>query len=512
MLRFIIIIKSSSKKEVFYKMLLVVQINPPSLFNSIHELIRMAFPDWVIKTKTEDAAQGNISIVLKEINNELQISGQINIKNKSLNHSNTYSLSAADKTNEVKRLIRVFIFELLSNFLEKPINAYGILSGVRPLKIVHRLFDAGLNDRQILNILTKEYLVAENKAAFLLQMAKNNREFLLSKEMARKLISVYIGIPYCPSRCYYCSFPGAVLRDYQKEMLPFLKVLHEEVKIVGEYLQTEGYQVQSIYIGGGTPGLLQEKHLDDLLATLNEQYINKNYCREITVEAGRPDTLNIEKLKIMRQAGVTRICINPQTMNDCTLNQIGRRHTTAQVCEAVELARRANIPIINMDLIIGLENETLKENLESIHRVIDLNPENITLHTLAVKRGSRLAETEGKSRVGDNYGDITLSMETARQILTKQGYIPYYMYRQKYMRANLENTGYSLPGRQCLYNINMMEERQTIIGLGGGSGSKFVDPSDWSLTNLHNPKDPHTYMLNMPAYVRAKVDKLNSLN
>lgn len=494
-------------------MLLAVSINPPGLFNSIHELVRMAFPHWEVKSDPAARADGRISMLIEEADGVLILSGQINTDEKNLAYTQKFSLAAAaDKNNEIKRLVRVYAFELLCRFLDRRISDYGILSGVRPLKIIHRLLDSGQDRQQIKSILTKKYLVSDKKATYLLDVAQNNRDFLLSREKAARLVSIYIGIPYCPSRCYYCSFPGAILKNYPAELLPFLEVLHEEMKLIGQYLQNGNYKVQSIYIGGGTPGILAERDLEILLALVNKLFVDESYCEEITVEAGRPDTLNLEKLKIMRRAGVSRICINPQSMNEATLLRIGRRHTAQQVYATVDLARKAGIPIINMDLIVGLEGEGSRETQNTIQQVACLRPENITLHTLAVKKGSLMAEAEGRSQVGIKYKEVAENLENMQQKLTESGYIPYYMYRQKYMRANLENTGYTLPGKQCIYNIQMMEERQTIIGLGGGAGSKFVNPADWSLTNFHNPKDPATYIANMPVYVRAKVDKLNSLN
>ncbi len=243
---------------------------------------------------------------------------------------------------------------------------------------------------------------------------------------------------------------------------------------------------------------------------LQEKFIS-HATKEITIEAGRPDTLSPHKLAFFKRAGVNRICINPQTMQDATLKLIGRCHQASDIKRAVEWAREAGIENINMDLIVGLPGEDLPANIVTGQEILALKPENITVHSLAVKKGSRLAELEGKSGVSQRVEEAKAGIEYFWLAFAQHGYLPYYMYRQKYMKASLENTAYSLPGHFCRYNIQVMEERQTILGLGGAASSKFVNP-DWTLTNLHNPKDPLSYCQKVDALLASKVDKLRALN
>jgi oxygen-independent coproporphyrinogen-3 oxidase len=232
----------------------------------------------------------------------------------------------------------------------------------------------------------------------------------------------------------------------------------------------------------------------------------------MTVEAGRPDTLSAAKIKLLADAGVGRICINPQTMVDDTLRTIGRQHDRRQIIDAVAMAREKGLADINMDIIVGLPGEDLQDNLYTGRELLKLRPENITVHSLAVKRGSRMAEKEGLSGVGDKADEVAAGINALAELFAENGYEPYYLYRQKYMKANMENIGYSLPGHYCLYNIQVMEERQTIVALGGGAASKFVDPGDWTLTSFHNPKDPPSYCQNVERLIQRKVDKLLALN
>jgi oxygen-independent coproporphyrinogen-3 oxidase len=270
-------------------------------------------------------------------------------------------------------------------------------------------------------------------------------------------------------------------------------------------------EVENIYWGGGTPSILRQTDLESLFGLLKERYILSADV-EITMEAGRPDTLSREKLALFKQLGVNRICINPQTMQAATLKLIGREHSLDDIHNAVQWVREAGIPNLNMDLIIGLPGEGLTEYKSTIKQILALQPENITVHSLAVKKGSLLAGAEGKSQLDQQVGEVQTGLKYIGGILQEKAYLPYYLYRQKYMKANVENTGYSLAGHFCNYNIQVMEERQTIIGLGGGASSKFVSPSDWSLTNLHHPKDPHAYIQRLPDLLARKVDKLKALN
>jgi oxygen-independent coproporphyrinogen-3 oxidase len=287
----------------------------------------------------------------------------------------------------------------------------------------------------------------------------------------------------------------------------FFQGLIYELSQVGPILKKRGFMVDTIYIGGGTPTVLDAPQWDQLLATIKHLFLGSK-TTEFTVEAGRPDTLNYEVLNQLVAGGVDRICVNPQTMNDETLIRIGRQHTAQMTRDAFEMVRQVGFKHINMDLIIGLPGEGPAEFESSLKEVLRLGPEGITVHHLARKRGSTW-EMQG---VTVDQVSSSLDTESTRELLTAAGYLPYYLYRQKYMTGNQENMGFALPGSFGKYNIQVIEERQTIVGLGGGAASKFVNPLNWTLTTLHHPKDPATYLANMEQLITTQVDKLSALS
>ncbi|HWQ75112.1 MAG TPA: coproporphyrinogen dehydrogenase HemZ [Syntrophomonas sp.] len=493
-------------------MILALELQPPEFYANVHELIRLCFPDYQIFPGESTEAEVSFRICRWEADHHLGLSACLRQGMQVTEAECEYRLdSGGERKNEIRRLTRVFVYQLLCRHLGKNINPYGILTGVRPLKLLHRWFDRGDSIEEILARLEDEYCMQPEVARRLAQIAVNNRPFLHSPQAAPKKISIYIGIPFCPSQCSYCSFPGAILTDYRQQIKPFLAALRQEIETIGTCADELGLEAESIYWGGGTPSILAADDLEELFLLL-QQYHMTAVVQETTFEAGRPDTLSLEKLKLLRQLGVDRVCINPQTMQDQTLALIQRSHRSSDIVNAVGLAREAGIPAVNMDLIVGLPEENREQYGDTLAQVLALKPENITVHSLAVKRGSRLDAAQGKNRLQDAAAEVWAGLEYMRLMLQDQGYLPYYLYRQKYMTANVENVGYALPGSFCRYNIQMMEERQTIIGLGGGAGSKFVDPSDWSLSNLHSPKDPLAYSQHLPELLARKVDKLKALN
>lgn len=493
-------------------MIIYCNLEPPRIYASIHELIRMAYPDAEICREHRGKCDIEINLRVMEEAGQCLVEGSIVSESKTSLNSQTCSIASLDsESGALRRFVQRFIYGLLSSHLEREINAYGILTGVRPVKLVHSFLDQGYSPQAIQNKLEQKYLLRTEKASLLLEVAQNNRPFLLEPAAARKMISVYIGIPYCPSRCYYCSFPGAVINNYEKEMTPYLKALFREMQVLGEYINHHGISVQSIYIGGGTPTVLSGQDLQRVFDLLHHYYISAA-CQEISVEAGRPDTLSRQKLELLRDAGVGRVCINPQSMNDATLVRIGRNHDRKGVMQSVEWAREAGIKQINMDLIAGLPGEGIREAAYTANQILELKPENITVHTLALKRGSVMAELEGKTNLHSRVEEIEETLKRLSDMFREQAYLPYYLYRQKYMKASMENTAYAKPGAFCLYNIQMMEERQSIIGLGGGASSKFINMADGSLSSFHNPKNPQSYCQSVERLINSKVDKLRALN
>lgn len=467
----------------------------------IHEIIRLFFPQCRVIYESA-AADLQVNIKVAEGSENLELSGEL----RGMLEITEQSRTLAGEPGDMKREVRRFTYELLARATSNDPSPYGILTGVRPNKLVHRYLDKDYSEGKIKQELADKYLVSPEKAGLLTEVAMRNRSFLPDREEARRYLGVYIGIPYCPTRCHYCSFPGYPLQ-HRPGLSEFFQALLGEVEQIGQAFKELKLIVDNLYIGGGTPTVLSVPQWEQLLTVLNRYYLGPK-TTEFTVEAGRPDTLNTEVLKQLVDGGTDRICVNPQTMNDQTLIRIGREHTARMTREGYELVRSAGIKHINMDLIVGLPGEGPVEFEESLQGVLRLRPEGITIHHLARKRGSvwqmqevALDQVSANQVTGDD-----------REILASAGYLPYYLYRQKYMTGNQENIGYALPGSFGRYNIRVIEERQTTVGLGGGAASKFVDPQDWSLTTLYHPKDPATYINKVEGLINAQVDKLRALS
>lgn len=407
-----------------------------------------------------------------------------------------------DEKGAQRRVMRLLINALLKDYYREEASPWGILRGVRPTKLVHRLFDMGRREGEIRGFLGKAYGVTESKADLITDIARRQRPFLPTPPEARRLVSVYVGIPFCPSRCIYCSFPSYPVQGAGRMVHEFLDALRREIAAVQDFFARHGLHTQTIYIGGGTPTSLPDKEFGRLLQDVSQAFRGPG-LREFSVEAGRPDTITPDKLVLMREAGVDRISINPQSMREHTLRAIGRSHRPEQVEQVFALARETGFDNINMDLIAGLPGETLDDIRYTLQRISQLRPENLTVHTLAVKRGSNLKE----------YGSLSLPsarivrdmLEVCASAARGWGLAPYYLYRQKYMAGNLENIGYALPGKECLYNIQIMEEHQSIAGLGAAAATKAVDPRTWSLASCYNPKDVPTYINDLQRYLTRKL-------
>lgn len=418
-------------------------------------------------------------------------------------------ITAEKTSNELKRLARLAVYRLLSTYSRSNPSPWGIMTGIRPTKVVHCLLDLGWDKESIKNYLQDNYALQEDKAKLITSVAMVQRPLLLSKEQTKKLLGIYIGIPFCPSRCLYCSFPSYSIQRHRDMVDPFLKALLEEIKIIGEMIKSQGLLVQSIYLGGGTPTSLNYEQLQLLLQAI-QQYLKSPSTLEITVEGGRPDTLNDDVFALLADSGVTRLSINPQSMNQKTLDVIGRAHTVEDIYRSFVSARKYSFASLNMDLIIGLPGETVADVAKTMSSVLQLNPENLTVHTLALKRASALKERLSEFPPLQAETAVAMWQETARGAAA-MGQRPYYMYRQKQMVGNLENIGYALPGHECIYNIQMIEERQTIIGLGVGAGSKWVNPETLTLVNEYNAKDPKQYVARLDEYIGRKLKHLQEL-
>lgn len=418
-------------------------------------------------------------------------------------------LLPAETPNELKRLARLAVYQCLLAFTATNPSPWGIMTGIRPTKVVQRLLDLDWSHAAVEKYLLEKYSLRQDKAKLITEVAKTQRPFLLTREQAAKLVGIYIGIPFCPTRCLYCSFPSYSIKKNRDMVEPFFKALLEEVQVVGEALRANALKVQSIYLGGGTPTSLSPEQLNLLLERIN-QYLKDDQTVELTVEGGRPDTLSVEVLAALAGQGVTRLSINPQSMNQQTLDIIGRAHTVEDVYTAVEQARKLNFKTLNMDVIVGLPGETVADVTRTMQSLANLKPENLTVHALALKRASNLKQRLEEFPLSDAQEALAMWQATAKgaEIMGLQ---PYYMYRQKQMVGNLENIGYALPGHECIYNIQMIEERQTIIGLGVGASSKWVNPKTWNLVNEYNAKDPHQYVERLTQYLERKIQHIEDI-
>ncbi len=374
---------------------------------------------------------------------------------------------------------------------------WGTLVGIRPVKRVVNMLSDGVDEQEVRRILKEEYEVSDKKTALSLSIAK--RELDIIKTIPENGVSLYIDIPFCPSRCVYCSFASMPVSEMKDFIEPYLYALYDELDTIKKIIDDLGLIVISVYIGGGTPTSILSIELDNLLYKI-EKTFDLSACREFTVEAGRPDTITESKLTAMRNHGVDRISINPQSMNDKTLSVIGRKHSVDEIYKAYKLAQGMGFKCINMDIIAGLPQESLEEFKNTVDKVIELNPENITVHTMSIKRAARLNQAGDFDSlpVGNTVDEM---VDYAHKKLSENGYFPYYLYRQKNILGDLENTGFCKEGTEGIYNICMMEEIRTVISAGVGAVSKLVRGD--RIERIFNVKDVREY-LNRAEEMRAR--------
>ncbi|MBR2143744.1 coproporphyrinogen dehydrogenase HemZ [Anaerovibrio sp.] len=400
------------------------------------------------------------------------------------------------------RLIKLNLYQLFRREFGFSPAPWGILHGVRPTKIVHRLLDSGLSRDEVAERLCHDYEASNEKAATITDMAIRQKPFLARSD--NKTISIYVGIPFCLSRCLYCSFPANILPD-QAGLDQFMAVFNKDLMAVKQAVRDYGFKVQSIYVGGGTPTSLPDKYFRDMLTNVWSAFYGADTV-EFTVEAGRPDSMSEDKIRTMVDMNVTRVSVNPQTMQQRTLKRIGRNHTPEAIIEMFYNLRQAGIPEINMDLIIGLPGEGVADVRDTMEKIIALGPDDITLHSLALKRGSVLKLNLADYELPED--DTCREMfKTAMDYIYKAGLKPYYLYRQGYMSGQLENVGCCRAGAESMYNIQIMEERQTILGIGGAATSKVVNFHTNRLKSSFNAKDLITYLRDIDIYIdkRAKL-------
>lgn len=401
-------------------------------------------------------------------------------------------------TKTIERKMAVCLYHVLVKVTGRT-QPWGILTGVRPIKLFRRLSESG-GKAYARDYFINELLVSEEKTNLSAVTEAYERKILaLSKPRS---FSLYISIPFCPSRCSYCSFVSQTVEKAQKLIEPYLELLCKEIAFTGEIVRECGLQLESVYIGGGTPTTLHAGQLERLIDTVNQSF-DMTLCREFTVEAGRPDTIDRDKLTAILKGGADRISINPQTLNDNVLQVIGRRHSAQQTIEAYQLAREVGFRHINMDLIAGLPTDTAESFQDTLDRICDLSPESVTVHTLAMKRSSRLTQ-EGNFLETEREVPAAKMLRYCERKLACEKYHPYYLYRQTRMEGNLENVGWSKDGYDGIYNVFVMDETHTILGCGAGAVSKLKKPLSEELSRIFNYKYPYEYINGFEEMLKRK--------
>lgn len=454
----------------------MVLVNKGHNFNyETENLCRVFFPLEKIEVTNEDK-ESTGKIITEKVNEKISVEIYFEEAEKILE-----KICGEDDDFELE--IATLLFEGLTE-ITGYIPRWGLLTGVRPSKLMLKLCEE-MGEEKAHSYFTKKLLVSEEKTHLAMSVAKCEEKIIsLSKPQS---FSLYISIPFCPTRCNYCSFVSHSIEKTKKLMAPYVENLCEEIRLTGKIAKDLNLTLETVYFGGGTPTTLTAEQLEKLLVAVEENF-DLSTCFEYTVEAGRPDTVTREKLDVLKRKGVTRISINPQTFNDKVLENIGRKHTAEDTISAFKMAREAGFDNINMDLIAGLSGDTLESFSRTLDIINELNPENVTVHTLALKRSSNLAgDTTGLSggRLANDM--INLSHEKL------SAYEPYYMYRQSKSLGNLENVGWCKKGYECAYNIFMMEECHTILACGAGAVTKLKEPDGSVIERIFNFKYPYEY-------------------
>lgn len=481
-----------SKKESTMK--IKMQLEENAFEQDIRELFMAFFPESVfLPAEAEEEADFLVEGQYNGGRNmyQLRVVSQPAAGSVGLVPAEPFAVDAADR-GETKNRIKRRLYTMLSGYTGQRLP-WGSLTGIRPVKIPEAKLAGGWPDDRILDFMKDNYFTGEAKSRLSLQIAKKERH-LLSRFDYRNGYSLYIGIPFCPTTCLYCSFTSYPIDKWAGRVAEYLQVLKKELQITARTV-TEKARLQTIYIGGGTPTSLSEEHLRALLEMVRHSF-DLSSLMEYTVEAGRPDSITTGKLKALKEYGVTRISVNPQTMNQKTLDLIGRRHTVEQIKEVVGEARSLGFDNINMDMILGLPGELMPEVEHSLGEIELLAPDSLTVHCLALKRAARLNLEKGAYAAypmarGSLVDEL---VEAAAKRAQAMGMEPYYLYRQKNIAGNLENVGYAKPDKACLYNILMMEEKHTVIGCGAGTTTKVVLAEGNRIERLENIKNIQDYL------------------
>lgn len=475
-----------------------VKVNIPSYEYDIHSLVKAFYPKAEVSVQVKDAFETDCPFQMDVHFTE----GHVNVT--TYQNGETLYVGFCDLPDtltrkEVKDRFKRLIYQALSEHSGR-VLPWGTLTGIRPTKIPMAMLEDGASDEEIKTYMEETYYCSEEKIQLSTEIAKWEMKLLNSLDYQNGY-SLYVGIPFCPSTCLYCSFTSYPLGKWAKRVDDYLDALCKEIDFIAEELKDK--VLNSVYIGGGTPTTLNAQQMDRLLTKIEEKF-DFSQVKEFTVEAGRPDSVTREKLEVIKKHKVDRISVNPQTMKDETLKIIGRHHTVQQTVEAYQLAREVGFDNINMDLIIGLPGESKEDVAHTLNELKALAPDSITVHSLAIKRAARL------NLFKDTYEEMGLENSSEIMDMTyascmEQGLLPYYLYRQKNMAGNFENVGYAKADKAGIYNILIMEEKQSIVAAGAGASTKMVYPGG-RIERIENVKDVGQYIERIDEMIQRKKD------
>ena len=453
---------------------------------AVEQMVTMLLPGDPVGTDPADPNSGVVTLLGDTAQALFTLEGKEGVGEA---RSDEFGLDTPDEPRALEqRLVKMATYRAITSLTGKP--AWGALSGVRPAKLVRKWLEKGADSPQCAQLLTGLYDLDRDKAILAIRCAQESRA--VDEQLEAGDISLYIGIPFCPTRCAYCSFISSDIKGTLALVEPYVEALEREILWTGDFLRRRGLRLRSIYMGGGTPTTLSAPQLDRLLTAL-DSWLDRAHLAEFTVEAGRPDTITADKLAVLKAHGVERISVNPQTLSDEVLKAMGRSHTAQQFREAYALARQTGFDAINTDLIAGLPQDNPAGFQKTLDELLKLSPEEITIHTLALKHGSTLLTTGAPGNI-PGPGDVTQMLSYAAQVLPAHGYRPYYLYRQKYMTGAMENVGWTRRGQSGFYNIVMMEELHSVLALGSGGVTKLIDRQTGAVTRHTNPKYPKEYL------------------
>lgn len=475
----------------------VVRLNNARFEYDVHSIVKAFYPEEAVKVLTPETLPEKRAELERDVKIEIELQSDgadVTVRAKRSHWSYAGNMEDA---KEYKDSFKRFLYTALSENTGKELP-WGNLTGIRPTKIAMGMLEEGKSDREIVEFMKTAHFVSDEKAELSLDIAKREKQILSSVHYENGY-SLYIGIPFCPTTCLYCSFTSYPIAAHRQRVEEYIDCLIKEMHFVADTYKDK--ILDSVYIGGGTPTTLEAEQLDRMITALKEIF-DFSTVQEFTVEAGRADSITREKLEVLYKHNVDRISVNPQTMKQETLDIIGRRASVAQVREAYALAREVGFTNINMDIILGLPGETAEDVQKTIDEIVELAPDSLTVHSLAIKRASKLSNwiiENGVETLNNTDETMTIAAEGAKRL----GMNPYYLYRQKNMSGNFENVGYATEGNYGLYNILIMEEKQTIVALGAGSITKVVFP-DGRIERTDNVKDVTLYIEKIDEMIERK--------